>query len=519
MKFFPKKVNQLDCTLRDGGYYNNWKFSTQLTNAYLKTLGEIDIKFVEIGFRQFKSNIVLGHNAYSSNNFINDLKIPKNINIGIMVNAGDLLFNKMIIKDYKKLFQKNKKIKFVRIACHIHEVFLISKVIKFLQSQKISVVINLMQISEIEEKKLKKILSFLKIKKVKIFYIADSLGCLYPDDIKKIIRFIKKNWSGEIGIHAHNNLNLALENTKTAINEGAKWIDSTVTGMGRGPGNTKTEDLIKIFSEKKSSMKLENLIKKFFLPLKKKYKWGPNKYYNLSARNKIHPTFIQEILSEKNLKNKDILKIINYLKKSNSKKYNPNILNNFHTFKSKSTSKSTFLPNQFFNNKDVLIIGNNNSLNKDKIKISNLINKKKIFCISINKNKFINENLINMIVLAHPLRFMSQINLLRTFKNSLVFPYSFLESNNSNNKIITNKSYNYELNLNRSGKIQVSHKKCSLPILLGIGYAISLVISRKCKNIYLSGINISNLKNRFDYSRELIQEFKKKFKNVSIKSI
>ena len=80
-----KKFNILDCTLRDGGYYNNWNFSKEFINDYLKSIYNSGINFVEIGFSQIKKQKFKG-NCYDVNNkLITKLKIPKNLKIGIMV--------------------------------------------------------------------------------------------------------------------------------------------------------------------------------------------------------------------------------------------------------------------------------------------------------------------------------------------------------------------------------------------------------------------------------------------------
>ena len=78
-----------------------------------------------------------------------------------------------------------------------------------------------MQISEIKLNKLKKILEFLSKTPTDIFYIADSLGCLTPQRTRNLIHEIKKKWKKDIGIHAHDNLGLALKNSIAAINSGA----------------------------------------------------------------------------------------------------------------------------------------------------------------------------------------------------------------------------------------------------------------------------------------------------------
>ena len=85
-----------------------------------------------------------------------------------------------------------------------------------------------------------------KIKKVNpdVLYFADSLGAMDSEDVSKCIKLIKKNWNGEIGIHTHNNLGKAVSNSISAIKNGVTWVDSTVTGMGRGPGNSETEYML-----------------------------------------------------------------------------------------------------------------------------------------------------------------------------------------------------------------------------------------------------------------------------------
>ena len=116
-----------------------------------------------------------------------------------------------------------------------------------------------------------------------------------------IITNLRKGWVGDIGIHTHDSMNLAMINSKTALSEGATWIDSTLTGMGRGPGNAKTEHTIIEFEEYRNiKPNLENiadLISNYFNPLKEKYSWGTNIFYYLAGKHKIHPTYIQEMLS------------------------------------------------------------------------------------------------------------------------------------------------------------------------------------------------------------------------------
>ena len=101
----------LDCTLRDGGYYNNWDFSRSLVNDYLASMKDIKIDYVEIGFRSLDANEYRGPYYYTSDSFLETLKIPNGLKIGVMVNAAEILSSKFDnpLKVIKKLFTNKKK--------------------------------------------------------------------------------------------------------------------------------------------------------------------------------------------------------------------------------------------------------------------------------------------------------------------------------------------------------------------------------------------------------------------------
>ena len=312
-----KNLNILDCTLRDGGYYNNWNYSLNFINDYLKTINNSGIKFVELGFSQIKKDSSKGNCYDVDNELIQKLKIPKNIKIGIMLNASDLISKNYNVKKFKKFIDNKKKIYLLRVACHFDEINKIIPFIRVLKKTNLKLAINLMQVSEQKKKNISKILKKLSKENIDIIYFADSLGCMSSKDMKKTILLFKKNCKAEIGFHAHDNMGNAKNNVLIAIRNGLNWIDTTVFGMGRGAGNAKTEDFV--IKDKKKI--INQLKKRKFVDLKNKYKWGFNKYYNLSAKYKIHPTYIQKILNISKISDTKVIKIINNLKDLNSKNF------------------------------------------------------------------------------------------------------------------------------------------------------------------------------------------------------
>ena len=327
-----KKINLLDCTLRDGGYYNNWDFSKDLIQDYILSLNETGVEYIELGFRSLSIKNYMGPCAYTKDTFINSLKIPRGIKIGVMINASELISSK---QPKRKLVQKlidNKKskISFVRFACHFKEINETLNLIKLIKNNKIKIILNIMQITERTPDEIQEVSKKISKSRVNVLYFADSMGGLSPDGIKKIIYQLKNIGKKDIGFHAHDNMGKALINAEQSVNFGVNWIDSTVSGMGRGPGNLKTEFALIQFKEnlnrKVKLAPLLNLIDNRFKDLLTKYNWGSNPYYFLSGLYGIHPSFIQTMLNDLNLKPEEMLSIIENLNKNKATKFNKNLI-------------------------------------------------------------------------------------------------------------------------------------------------------------------------------------------------
>ena len=483
----------LDCTLRDGGYYNNWDFSKDLIEEYLKAMSAAKIKYIELGFRFLKKDIYLGPCAYTTSSFLETLNIPKNLKIGIMINAKDITSSNLSKTEINKPFfefSKKKKISFVRFACHITEIEKIIPICNQLNKKGIITAINLMQISEIDDLEIEKITKVISKSELDVFYFADSLGNLEPQNIIHISNLIKKNWKKDIGFHAHDNMGRALMNGIAAFNSGINWIDSTVTGMGRGAGNIQTEIALLQFSKelkKKPDISLLlKLIEKKFTPMKNKYGWGTNPYYYLAGQHKIHPTFIQSMLSNLKLEPIEMLSVIDNLKNSEGKNFNKNLIEvGNKMFNGKA--KGTWQPFSLIKGRNVLILASGPSSLKHFKAIENFIKKNKPFVIALNTEKSIDEKLIDLRVSCHTLRIMSDVSIFKKIMQPLVLPLDRLPKKQKEkfNKL---KIYNYGLEV-RTGKFIFGKKSSVMPNSLTIVYALSIANSAKSKKIYVSGLD------------------------------
>lgn len=507
----------LDCTLRDGGYYNNWKFSKSLIQKYLSQISKTKIRNVEVGFLTIPRASNKGMTANCDNNFFKKIIIPKNINCGVMINASDLLTNKLKSNQiYKVLKNINKsKVKFIRIACHIPEVSKVKKYFSFIKKRGFKVFINIMQISEITEKQIK-VLCKEYHNLCDIIYMADSLGSLDAKKTKWILNSFKKFTAKPLGIHAHDNMNKAFVNTVVASKNGATWIDSTIQGMGRGPGNTKTEDVSKYFYGKESSTyKKIKKISKDFLKLKKKYKWGTNQYYYLSGLHKIHPTYIQMLLSDSRYKNFNYKKIIKNLKNQSSKKFDPNELYSAMNFYEKNLKEKNIIKSKNYFKKNIIIFGNGLSL-----KNSTLFDKKIISSATIvvvNRSNYVKKSLIDIMAYCHPLRIISDIDYLKKTKCKLLLPY-FNFPKNIQKKISKKRVINFGLNLQT--KFKLNKKKIIMSKPLALIYTISYFITKGFKKIYIAGFDGYSPNDPFgDETQHYLRVLKKNFIDVKIVSL
>ena len=344
-----------------------------------------------------------------------------------MINASDFDLSKNYKKQLSKYICKkeNSKVSIIRIATHLNEVSKIIPHIKFLKKLGYHIILNLMQIDKVSSKDLIKSLNLLKkSKSLSTFYFADSFGSLNPSDVKKISNIIKRYWNKEFGFHAHDNCGLALQNALTAIKHGARWIDSTIQGMGRGAGNVTTEDLLceinDIYNFKYNLSPIFKLSQDQFQKLKQNYKWGKSIYYHLSAKLQIHPTYIQELLKDDRYEHHEILEIINSLGKIKSSSFNPYMLNNF--INEKINFKKCWDSKNWCKNRNILILGQGQSIKRNNSFLVKFIKKNKCKVLSLNINKYFNKNLINFFVVAHESRMLVDFAKYKTISKKLIIP-------------------------------------------------------------------------------------------------
>lgn len=276
----------LDCTLRDGGYYTNWDFEKKAVDQYIQALNDLPVDYIEVGYRSPLQKSYHGKYFYLPIYELEDLRVKSNKKLVIILNEKDVRLEHLekLLKPIVGL------VDMVRMAIDPENLSRALELAREIKNYGFEIGFNVMYMSKWKQNS-----DFLgKLDQVNdlvdCFYMVDSYGGVYPEDVKEIVEIVKSKVNCPLGFHGHNNLELALTNTLTAISCGVEYIDSTILGMGRGAGNLKTELLLTVLNNRYQVEVDFNALEKAvsaILPLLKKYEWGTNLPYMISGSNSL----------------------------------------------------------------------------------------------------------------------------------------------------------------------------------------------------------------------------------------
>ncbi|GGX60322.1 aldolase catalytic domain-containing protein [Saccharospirillum salsuginis] len=514
----------LDCTLRDGGYYNNWDFDFDLINKYIQCVSEAGVDVIEIGFRSLSKSGFKGACAYSTDEFIDILNIPDNLMIGVMVNASELLVRDSIDQVLPILFPRSpgeSRVNLVRIACHAHEFTAALEAVPWLKERGFKVGFNLMQVSERTDQELYELAAKASDFDVDVLYFADSLGSMKSKDVANVISSLKKGWKGDIGIHAHNNMGQALDNTLAAMEYGARWIDATVTGMGRGPGNAKLEEvLLELSSLEERPIRLiplTNIVNTVFEPLRKQYGWGSNFFYFLAGKYSIHPTYIQEMIQDARYREEDILAVIEHLRQVGGEKFKSATLDVARSFYNGEVC-GNWSPKTSLKGKDVLILGAGPSVSKHKKAIESFIDKHKPVVIALNTQSVIQSEKVDLRAACHPVRLLADCESHLRFKQPLITPYSMLPDD-VKDSLINKEVFDFGISVSSDG-FEFFDTYCIAPNSLVMGYVLSVCVSGQASKLYLAGFDGFSAEDpRYEEIQSMLSKFYESESTIPMESI
>ena len=300
-------IKILDCTLRDGGYINNWEFGEENIETISKELLNAGIDFIEYGFLSDNHIFNKDKTLFSSANKIPN--IQNCLNPTLMVNYGEVDFDN---------YKNTTPILELRLSFKPYQLSELSEYVEPLIKNYVKFSLNPMHISLYSENDLLNLADITNEIKPACLVGVDTMGIMKETDTKNIFELLDKNLDKNIplGFHSHNNLNLSMKNTETFISlnsDRTLIIDSSLGGFARGGGLLSTKDICALLNNKSNShydlnrlSELEDFVKNIYA---NNIDSRDKELYIISAEMKCHPNYAKQ-LQNKNLSNREIREVL-----------------------------------------------------------------------------------------------------------------------------------------------------------------------------------------------------------------
>jgi 4-hydroxy 2-oxovalerate aldolase len=189
--------------------------------------------------------------------------------------------------------KKDSVLDMIRVATYIHQIPTALDMVKDAHDKGYETALNIMAISTVQDREIESALAAAAQSPADTLYVVDSNGSLYSEQVHDIVMGFLSALEGmgkHVGIHAHNNMQLAYANTIEALIVGADRLDATISGLGRGAGNCPLELLLAFLKNPKFHLRpVIDCIEKHILPLRQKMDWGYSIPYMITGMLNEHP--------------------------------------------------------------------------------------------------------------------------------------------------------------------------------------------------------------------------------------
>ncbi|WP_127582404.1 aldolase catalytic domain-containing protein [Paenibacillus koleovorans] len=278
----------LDCTIRDGGLVNNWDFSVEFVRDLYYSLDAAGVDYMEIGYKN-SPKLLKGADA-GPWRFLDEAFLRE-----VIPNKGQTKLSALVdigrVDENDILDRSESMLDMIRVACYIKDLDKALDLVNTFNSRGYETSLNIMALSHVMEHELIEAFREIANSPVDVVYIVDSYGSLDHIDYGHLVEKFQKHLPNKVlGIHAHNNMQLAFSNTITAAAKGVQFLDASVYGMGRAAGNCNTELLVGYLKHTRYEIRpILEVIERRMIPLREKVEWGYIIPYMISGMLNEHP--------------------------------------------------------------------------------------------------------------------------------------------------------------------------------------------------------------------------------------
>ena len=290
---YRDSIKVVDATMRDGGLVNDFYFDDDFVRSLYQTNIRSGVDYMEFGYKGDKE--MFDTDRFGKWKFCDDNDIraivgdnDSDLKIAVMADVGRCNYKQDILP------RSESPVDLIRVATYLNQIPTAVDMIEDAKKKGYEVSCNIMAISSAQEGDVRAALDILGKTGVDVIYIVDSFGALYPEQMQRVAALYVEygeKYGKKIGIHAHNNQQLAFANTIEAVGDGVDWLDATYAAMGRGAGNCAMELLLGFLKNPKYKVyPVIKFIEKHMNDLREKgIVWGYDLQYLMTGLLNQHP--------------------------------------------------------------------------------------------------------------------------------------------------------------------------------------------------------------------------------------
>lgn len=295
-------IKVLDATLRDGGLVNSFRFTDEFVKKlYLANL-KAGVDYMEFGYKA--STDIFKEEDFGPWKFCKEEDLRRivgdndtDMKIAVMADVGRCNLERDLLPKSESV------IDMVRIATYITTMPAAIEMIEYCHSLGYETSCNIMAVSKTNTADLEIALEMLSKSSVDVIYLVDSYGSIFPEQVQQLTKLylsFAEKCDKKIGIHAHNNQQLAFANTIEACSMGASFLDATIGSLGRGAGNCAMELLLGFLKNPKYNIThVLRFYEDHILKLREEgLVWGYDIAYLLTGKMNLHPSSAIQFTNE-----------------------------------------------------------------------------------------------------------------------------------------------------------------------------------------------------------------------------
>jgi 4-hydroxy 2-oxovalerate aldolase len=494
-------IQILDCTLRDGGYVNDFKFGNSGIVKIISKLTDAGVDIVECGFLE-DGEYDQECSVFNKVEQIAKLlpKNRKNTMYVAMACYGEYNLSQLTPYD-------GTSVDGIRVTFHYNEVEDALVYCKQIQEKGYKVFVQPVGTTGYSDEQLLKLIKYVNELRPYSFYLVDTLGLLHADDVLRFFYLINHNLDASIhmGFHSHNNMQLSFSNSQVLADLSTDRIislDASVNGMGRGAGNLNTELIANYLNSKAGgSYEIEPLLEivdEYILKIKQEHEWGYSVPYYLAAINNCHPNYASYLNSRKTLSVRNISCILRMIEPQNRLLFNKELINQKYLEFQRNEiddTESIETLRKSIKDRNVLLLAPGSSLSDHKDEILSLSKAEDCCVISVS---FVPEFIQTDYV------FLSNKKRLQTTFNPTNKPLNLIYTSNiGTGEDVSGIAVNYSSLINECDEVR---DNASLMLL-------KLLSKLRPKKVFLAGLDGYRLKESNYYLDRLSSDIDDEYKN------